>query len=345
MTVDYATADGSATAPGDYAAASRHAHLHRRARPRRRSPSPSTATRSSSRTRRSSSTCRTRRTRRIAATAIGTGTITNDDTLPTVTIGDVDVDRRQHRHDQRRLHRHAVGRQRPARSRSTTRPPTAGRPRPATTPPRRGTAHLHARADRQADRRHRQRRHDCRDERDVHRQPVEPGERDRSPAPASAPARSPTTTRCPTLTIGDATANEGNSGTTSFDLHRHPVGRRAASTVTVDYATADGTAAAPGDYAAATGTLTFSPGPDRKADHRHGQRRHHVEPTRRSPSTSSNPDQRDHRRHRRRHRHDHQRRRAPHAVDRRAPTVTEGNCRDRQRRLRGDAVGARARAR
>ena len=33
-----------------------------------------------------------------------------------------------------------------------------------------------------------------------------------------------------------------------------------ASTVTVDYSTADGSAAAPGDYAAASGTLTFSPG-------------------------------------------------------------------------------------
>ena len=48
-----------------------------------------------------------------------------------------------------------------------------------------------------------------------------------------------------------------------------------ASTVTVDYATVDGSAAAPGDYAAATGTLTFTPGQTGKPITVAGQRRHH----------------------------------------------------------------------
>ena len=63
----------------------------------------------------------------------------------------------------------------------------------------------------------------------------------------------------PTLVIGDVTVAEGNAGITNavFTVSLSgPSGR----TVTVDFATADGTAAAPGDYAARTGTLTFAPG-------------------------------------------------------------------------------------
>jgi hypothetical protein len=62
----------------------------------------------------------------------------------------------------------------------------------------------------------------------------------------------------PSLTIADASTAEGNGGTTlSF-----PVTLSAASTqtVTVGYATSDGTATAPGDYTAASGTLSFGPG-------------------------------------------------------------------------------------
>lgn len=63
----------------------------------------------------------------------------------------------------------------------------------------------------------------------------------------------------PSLTIGDSSVAEGNTGTTTLSF---PVTLSAASTeaVSVHYATADGTATAPADYTAATGTLSFKPG-------------------------------------------------------------------------------------
>ncbi len=63
----------------------------------------------------------------------------------------------------------------------------------------------------------------------------------------------------PKLSVGNATALEGNSGTAplTFTVSMVPT---SGSVVTVDYATADGTATAGSDYAAATGTLTFSSG-------------------------------------------------------------------------------------
>jgi Calx-beta domain len=63
----------------------------------------------------------------------------------------------------------------------------------------------------------------------------------------------------PSLTIGDASVLEGNSGSATLLF---PVTLSAASTqaVSVNYATFDGTAAAPGDYAAASATITFAPG-------------------------------------------------------------------------------------
>jgi hypothetical protein len=70
-------------------------------------------------------------------------------------------------------------------------------------------------------------------------------------------------TDLPTLSISDVTVTEGN-------LPGRVTGVIAAFTVTlssvsvqaiaVDYATADGTAAAPSDYNAKAGTLTFNPG-------------------------------------------------------------------------------------
>jgi hypothetical protein len=63
----------------------------------------------------------------------------------------------------------------------------------------------------------------------------------------------------PSASIGDASGLEGNAGTTtlSFEVTLTAASRQ---TVSVAYETADGTAAAAGDYAAATGTLTFTPG-------------------------------------------------------------------------------------
>lgn len=63
----------------------------------------------------------------------------------------------------------------------------------------------------------------------------------------------------PTVSIGDTTITEGDSGTQDATF---VVTLAAASpnTVTVDWATADGTALQPADYTAGSGTLTFTPG-------------------------------------------------------------------------------------
>ena len=63
----------------------------------------------------------------------------------------------------------------------------------------------------------------------------------------------------PTLSISGASVAEGNAGTTSLSF---TVALSAAGTqpVSVAYATSDGTATAPADYAAANGTVTLQPG-------------------------------------------------------------------------------------
>ena len=63
----------------------------------------------------------------------------------------------------------------------------------------------------------------------------------------------------PTISVGDASVTEGNAGTVNEDFTvslNNPSGK----TVTVNWATADGTALAGSDYVGASGTVTFNPG-------------------------------------------------------------------------------------
>ncbi|MGH9201107.1 MAG: S8 family serine peptidase, partial [Vicinamibacterales bacterium] len=63
----------------------------------------------------------------------------------------------------------------------------------------------------------------------------------------------------PRVTISDLAIVEGNSGVTSA-VFTVSLSNTIGETVTVDYATASGTASADSDYTAASGTLTFAPG-------------------------------------------------------------------------------------
>jgi hypothetical protein len=63
----------------------------------------------------------------------------------------------------------------------------------------------------------------------------------------------------PTLSIGDGSVREGNRDTTRLDL-TVMLSRSIADAVTVNYATANGTAQAKSDYSATSGTLTFPAG-------------------------------------------------------------------------------------
>lgn len=63
----------------------------------------------------------------------------------------------------------------------------------------------------------------------------------------------------PSLAINDVSLTEGNSGTTNA-VFTVTLSAASGQTVTVNYASADGTAAQPGDYTATSGTLTFTPG-------------------------------------------------------------------------------------
>src|SRR5439155_952468 len=63
----------------------------------------------------------------------------------------------------------------------------------------------------------------------------------------------------PALAINDVSVVEGNSGTTNAVL-TVSMSAASAQTVTVNYATANGTATAGADYVSTNGTLTFLPG-------------------------------------------------------------------------------------
>ena len=65
----------------------------------------------------------------------------------------------------------------------------------------------------------------------------------------------------PVLTVADARAEEGTDATLDFKVRLNAAVK---ASVTVDYATSDGTAAAGEDYAATSGTLTFAPGETEK---------------------------------------------------------------------------------
>ena len=62
----------------------------------------------------------------------------------------------------------------------------------------------------------------------------------------------------PALTISDVTVVEGNAGTVNA-VFTVSTGSASLQQITVDYATANGTATAPADYSATSGTLSFAP--------------------------------------------------------------------------------------
>src|SRR5207249_4201721 len=63
----------------------------------------------------------------------------------------------------------------------------------------------------------------------------------------------------PAIAIDDVSHNEGNSSTTSYTFTASLI-NASYQTITVDYATANGTATAGSDYTSASGTVTFNPG-------------------------------------------------------------------------------------
>jgi len=67
-----------------------------------------------------------------------------------------------------------------------------------------------------------------------------------------------------TISVDDASVTEGSQGTTAATF-TVTLSRASTRTVTVDFATSDGSATAPGDYEASTGTIAFAPGETTKA--------------------------------------------------------------------------------
>ena len=88
----------------------------------------------------------------------------------------------------------------------------------------------------------------------------------------------------PTLSIGDATVTEGNAGSTRATFIV-TLSSPSSVAVTVDYATVEGDAKAPADYAAASDTVTFAPGQVRSRFRSPSRATHSTSSTRRSAST------------------------------------------------------------
>jgi hypothetical protein len=63
----------------------------------------------------------------------------------------------------------------------------------------------------------------------------------------------------PRVGVTSVTKNEGNSGTTPF-VFTVTLSSASTATVTLNFATANGSALTPDDYTAASGSLTFAPG-------------------------------------------------------------------------------------
>ena len=63
----------------------------------------------------------------------------------------------------------------------------------------------------------------------------------------------------PTISISDVSVTEGNSGTVAMTFSAS-LSAASGKTVSADFATADGVATQPADYASASGTVTFTPG-------------------------------------------------------------------------------------
>ncbi|HEY0343048.1 MAG TPA: choice-of-anchor P family protein [Solirubrobacteraceae bacterium] len=66
------------------------------------------------------------------------------------------------------------------------------------------------------------------------------------------------------ISINDVTVTEGDAGTTPATFNV-TLSHSSSKTITVQYATADGTATAPADYGTTSGTVTFAPGETSKA--------------------------------------------------------------------------------
>src|SRR5207244_3524727 len=68
----------------------------------------------------------------------------------------------------------------------------------------------------------------------------------------------------PSLSINNASVTEGNNNGNNPATYTVTLSAVSGRTVTVNYATADGTATAPADYTATSGTLIFNPGETNK---------------------------------------------------------------------------------